>query len=146
MTKRAALRTLVVTLATGAGLLTTSSAFAIAVPGIAGISNFPSCATFLATGQYVNGCNFSVEYYLPLPANSGSKSVKIVTNNSGTGPYSCNLISMGPSGGTAVMSGVFPNTGNQTNTLTGNLASNASMFLDCTIPPNGAFTSFNYNP
>lgn len=146
MIKKVLLRTIVTAAAMGASLLATSPASAIGVPGLAGTSNYPSCAsTFLVTGQFVNYCSFSVEYYLALPANSGSKSVSVTTNNSGTGTFSCSLNSLHQSGQTFSGTSVFPSGGYQTNTLTITNPANGAMFVSCTIPPNGSFVSANYN-
>ncbi len=152
MRRKAGVRTIVAGLIAGLGLLTTVPAFALGVGGWEGMPlnpnanpGLPGCMTWDAFGVQ-NTCGDQEVWIIPLKANSGSKSVSVSVNNSGQGRFECALEAVTQTEGTQTPSNPwYPNTGDQTNTLTVTVPPYGTMYLWCVVPPNGVVWSVNYN-
>ncbi len=152
MRRNASVRTIIAGLIVGLVLLTTVPAFALGVGGWEGLPlapnanpALPGCMAWDNFGVQ-NACGDQENWIIPLKANAGGKSATVSVNNPGTGKFECALYAVTQSDGNETPSAPwYPNTGDQTKTMTVTVPPSGTMFLWCEIPPNGVIWSVNYN-
>lgn len=134
------------------GLLIGHHAYAISVAGSSGYpvatmdNPFGKC--FTAQGsqiQYTGSCGALQTWTIPLPTNSGTRSVAISGTNNST--LNCSLCATDQTGRFPICSGVpaFPTSTTSVQTASVTVPASGGMYVACDVGPNSLINTLNYN-